>query len=250
MENLITVILPLHICDEESINLSQRAISSVDNLPLMIVGNKEVCDKCKETFKEKKNISYTINDGETDFCSQINLGAKTCKTEFFSILEYDDSYTQNWISAFKEYSAAHSDVMVFLPINELYEADKMVGFVNESVWAKDFSDELGFIDKEVLKIYYNFNLTGAIFRRKDFIEIGSLKPSIKLAFWYEFMMRAINNEKKLFIIPKVGYQHVIARKGSLFSTLLTEMSDEERDNCIQKAQKEYIYNKEIHSEKE
>ena len=35
-------------------------------------------------------ISYLKNEGNTDFQSQINLGAKSVKTRFFSILEYDD----------------------------------------------------------------------------------------------------------------------------------------------------------------
>ena len=38
---------------------------------------------------------------------------------------------------------------------------------------------------------------------------------MKLTFWYEYLLRAVNNGKKIYVIPKVGYRHHILRDDSL-----------------------------------
>ncbi len=45
---------------------------------------------------DPEEIEIVENSGETDFCSQINLGIKNCNTEWFSIFEVDDEYKKTW----------------------------------------------------------------------------------------------------------------------------------------------------------
>ena len=64
---------------------------------------KELDNFAYET-KIKNILSIVENDGETDFCSQINFGVSKLDTEWFSILEIDDEFSKIWISNFNKYS--------------------------------------------------------------------------------------------------------------------------------------------------
>jgi hypothetical protein len=92
---------------------------------------------------------------------------------------------------------------------------KYIGFGNAEVYASSFSNEIGYLDNDCLQNYFDFYLTGSIFNTADWKEVGGLKPSIKITFWYEWLLRATNKGKKVFVIPKVGYNHSLGRKGSL-----------------------------------
>lgn len=107
-----------------------------------------------------------------------------------------------------------------------------------------FSNEIGVIDEDTLQSYYDFSPNGAIFRTDDFIDIGMLKPSLKLSFWYEFLLRAANQGLKMYVIPKNGYLQLIERDGSMLEMLSKEMDDDERAWWIKLANKEYYFKQE------
>lgn len=241
----IAVIIPVHeLKDDTEKSLLIRAINNVKNcqkyyehkLTTYIVtpldlGN-DICNECE----------VLINDGATDFCSQINFAAKNVKEEYFSILEFDDEYNEKWFSMASKYFYTNEDVSLFLPINvQIISKDGYRQFGNETPWAMEFTQEIGYIDFNCLANYYGFNITGGIFNRNDFNRIGGLKPSIQVAFNYEFLMRITNKKLKVFVVPKEGYKHVIDRDNSLTDICGGKFKQEEVDKWYALAQQEYQY---------
>lgn len=207
-------------------------------------------DKTKAAVKDAipnlpKNGLIKNTTGEYDFCSQINFGAKYAQEhgyEWFSILEYDDLYNDRWFSMWHPYYNAHEDVSVFLPLNvQTIEGQNIAQYCNEAAWAKDFSEELGFIDYDALQEYSAFNLTGGIFNVKDFLDLGGLKHNIKVAFNYEFMLRATNKGFKIFVVPKEGYDHLMNREEGLSCLYAQEMDADDVETWFRIAKREYAY---------
>jgi len=247
MEEL-TVIIPVHEYNENVSKYLQLAIDSVKEQTeqpqtIIIVGPKIVVDSILKD-SPKESFKFVINDGETDYCSQVNLGVTNCKTKYFSILEYDDTYNKIWFKNVKSYIKVKPEYSIFLPINKFVEEDgKEIGTSNEICWAMAFANELGVIDADILESYYDFSVTGGVFRTDDFIESGLLKPSIKLSFWYEYLLRTVNEGIKVFVIPKNGYNHTVNRKGSLMDSIVG-MTGKERNFWMKLAKKEYFFKKE------
>ena len=246
----ITAIIPLNKYDETVKEMLTSAVNSFvetsKNNPaeLMFVGPKEMLDKVKED--QTVEAEYVENEN-TWFSAQINAAVKKVKTDYFAILEYDDEFTPIWFDNVVKYINTGDDISVFLPLTEVFDAEHKevgpVGYVNEAVWASSFSEKLGYFDNECLQDYLIFNTTGGVFRTKDFIEVGGLKESMKLSFWYEFLLRTLNKEKNVFVIPKVGYFHIVNRTGSLADEYAKTMSERESEFWIELARKEYLYKK-------
>jgi hypothetical protein len=247
MENL-TVIVPIHKYNEDVKKYLDKAISSVFSQKdtaekVSIVGPKEVIDGIEKDFKKDK-LEFVLNNGKTDYCSQINLGVKNCKSKYFSILEFDDKYSPTWFKNVNKYVSNKPEFSMFFPIvNFTDKEDNIVGTSNEIIWAMSFSNEIGVIDEEILQSYYDFSICGGVFRTDDFIEVGMLKPSIKLSFWYEFLLRATSKNLKAFVIPKNGCYHLIEREDSLINQY-KDMDAKERAWWIKLASKEFYYEKE------
>lgn len=260
----ITVIVPVHRFDDDIEKYLNKAVESYVKTSnyatnqhtqkdfLMFVGPKDVLNSIKEIniIKNIEEVSFIENNNDTSFCSQVNKGISGCKTDYFSILEIDDTYTEKWFHNFNLYYTEHSDASVFLPLTEVYDNRLPKGpdgeltpfmFTNEAVWATSFSEELGYLDLESLENFGNFNLTGAIFKKSDYFEVGGLKESMKFSFWYEFLMRMAYNGKKMFVIPKVGYKHLINRDSSISDIYNKTMTPEEVDWWIDLAHKEYFF---------
>lgn len=220
METKTTVILPIHKLDETNTSYFERAVKSIENQKVKPEELLIVVPKGLEIKNEVlNNVKHTIvvNEGETDFCSQINFGVNNVKTEFFSILEVDDEYSKIWFDNVVKYISAYKDVDVFLPIVlDVDIAGKFLHFTNEPVWAKDFSDKLGFLDNDALLNFPNFQLSGAVIKVESFKAVGGLKSSIKLHFVYEFFLRMSYYDKKMMTLPKLGYKKVNMRPNSLF----------------------------------
>lgn len=252
----ITTIIPLNEYNESIKDMLNTAIESFaetnkNNVSdLMFVGPKEVLDQVNDmlsTNKESdkfKNIQYVENE-DSWFSTQINAAVKEVKTDYFSILEFDDEFSPIWFDNVVKYIDNGDDISVYLPLTEVFDYQHKeqgpIGYVNEAVWASSFSEKLGYFDNECLQDYLIFNTTGGVFRTKDFIEVGGLKESMKLSFWYEFLLRAINKKKNVFVIPKVGYFHMVNRNGSLATNYAQNMNDRESEFWIELARKEYLY---------
>lgn len=256
----ITVIIPLHVYDNEIRAMLSKAFESVlaqtydKNLIEILFVVKEGLEEHIKNFlvSEKnnmakagmgENVSIIVQDGPTDFASQVNLGVKNAKTKYFTILEFDDEFYRNWFNNAAKQFSFDPMIDVCIPINDYRNAEsgELISYGNELVWANAFSNELGVIDKECIETGFDFNLTGAIFSKEDFIQIGGLKPSIQMAFWYEYMLRAANIGQKLYVVPKLGYVHTLKRKGSLMVTYSEKFSEKEANAWFALAKQECLY---------
>lgn len=243
MKNL-TIIIPVYKLDtEEKQNLFINAVKSVDDSKIFVVAPEEdilIIDKLKVDKPLKTIINTTTN---ISYPAQVNIGLKAVKTEYFSVLEYDDVFSNIWFKNVEEYIENDvENIFAFLPLTEIIDVKYgPQGYANEAVWASSFSDELGYYDSQCLEDYLNFNTSGAIFKTEEFKNIGGLKSSMKLSFWYEFLLRAAYKNKRMFVIPKVGYYHTIGREYSLSSFYGNNLSEEEANWWIELAKKEYFF---------
>ena len=245
MEEL-SIIIPVHEYNDTIKKYLERAIQSVEAQTekpskIIIVGPKEIANNIVKNYNTSIDLHLVENDGPTDYCSQINLAVKSVTTKYFSILEFDDYYQKNWIKNVNIYTKYKPDFSIFLPISKFVDVkDNEVCLSNEIIWSLSFTDTLGVIEPDILQSYGDFSVPGGVLRVDDFIEVGGLKPSIKLSFWYEFLLRASNNGVKIFVIPKTGYVHTIERKNSLMSEYI-EMPEKEKLFWIELAKKEYYF---------
>lgn len=262
----LTIVIPVNEYNDVVKGYLTRAIESIENADhgheikaINIVGSKEVLDQIDDTLLPSKAYKKLVNKGNTNFSGQINFAAKECKTKYFAILEYDDEFTPHWFESAAKYISFFENTpeeenkktpTFFLPLVEAYDINtpgaQPMQYLNEAYWASSFSDEIGFIDIESLTNYMKLNVFGVIFsggiyKTEDFLAIGGLKESFKLTFWHEFAFRAIQNTKKIYVIPKIGYNHYVKRKGSLSEDYLANMSQAEIDWWVNLATKEYFF---------
>lgn len=253
----ISVIIPIHKMGEQDKELFANALSSLNNqkvLPEAIIlvvpeGEKEII-KFLKSYKgdNVKNIEKIItvveNPGKTDFASQMNYGVSQAKTEWINFMEMDDEMSNIWIKNVKEYTQFYPEVEIFSPIViDVNEGNQFLNLTNEPVWAKDFSEELGFIDHDIALAYQNFNIVGMAVKKDAYEDFGGLKTSIKLYFIYEFILRMTLNSIKIMVIPKFGYKHYNLREDSLFKSYQDGMNPVESKWWLAQAKKEYHFTK-------
>jgi len=240
----ITVIIPVHEYNDVVKNLLANAIKSVpSDTKVLISANVSAVDGIKADFKEE-NIE-TISNGSTIFCQLVNDAVEKIDTKWFTILEFDDTYTKIWFDEVEKYINYKPNVSVFMPLEEIHDFndDTFIGYGNESVWASSFSSEIGYIDNECLQNFFDFYLTGSVFNTDDWKSNGGLKPSIKLTFWYEFLLRMTHNGKKVYVIPRVGYKHMLNRENSLIKIYTETIDSKESEGWINIAKQEYFFKK-------
>jgi hypothetical protein len=249
----ISVILPVHELNDITKPMFANAVKSVelqkvqpDELVIVTPKDSETLKYIKSfDFGSIKNIvSIVENDGETDFASQINVGVSQAKSEWVSFLEFDDEYANIWFKNVVEYRKAHDNVGLFMPI--VVDTDSngnFIGFTNEAVWANSFSDELGVLDLNALLTYQNFSIDGIVIKKSIYDEFGGFKPSIKLTFIYEFLLRMTFKDVRVMAIPRFGYKHVNQRPESLFESYKESMDPAEARWWLSQAKKEYYFEK-------
>lgn len=247
----ITVIIPVHMLTEKTEKLFANAIKSVSEQYVLPEALIVVTPKGSETltwlqaydFGDIKEITTIVeNDGATDFASQMNLGVDKATTEWISLLEYDDEFSKIWLKNAVQYKETYPDVDMFLPtIVDVDEEGRFIGLTNEAVWAQDFSDEMGILDNTSLLAYNNFNFDGMVIKKETYEEWGGLKPSMKLTFIYEFLLRLTYFSARIMVIPRFGYKHVNQREGSLFHGYRDELTPDEARWWMSLAKKEYFH---------
>lgn len=243
----LTVIIPIEVLDtDEKKTLLARALRSVDDSNILVVGSKKALESISEDERLKEYTFTTLvnTTKNTSYAAQVMFALKSVKSEYFSVLEFDDMYSDIWFKNVAEYMEYDTDnTFAFFPLTEIvdYNNGEPFGYANEAVWASSFSEELGCYDIQSFEDYFNFNASGAIFRTEDFNTLGGLKVSMKLVTWYEFILRALYKGKRLFVIPKIGYYHVVNRPDSATSLLSTTMEEKEANWWIDLAKKEYFF---------
>lgn len=244
----VSYIIPVHKFDESVEKLLPNALQSIKEsknkeYTVLMVGPSNVLSKIEPIVaksKIKSNAKYIENSGETDFASQVNAAAMMCTTKYFCVVEYDDSIMEYWHDCMEEYAAAN-EASIYIPIEAYLKGSEMVSFGNEIAWSSSFANELGYIDMDCLDTYMGFNLTGAFIKTEDFISVGKLKPSLKMAAWYEFLLRMCHNGYKTFVVPKLGYAHTVERTGSYMDESSKTVSQEESKWLMSTAKQEYFF---------
>lgn len=238
----ITVIIPVHEHNDFVKSLLNRAIVSVPSEYKIVISTSLEVDFSYLT-EEYSNVNILTNSAKNDFCSLVNYAVNEIDTKWFSILEFDDEYTNIWFNNVEKYIEYNPEVSVFLPLEELidFNQNKFIGYGNEAPWASSFSNEIGYIDNDCLQQYFDFYLTGAIFNTEDWKTYGGLKPSIKISFWYEFLLRITNKGKKVFVIPKLGYKHYVDRENSLYDIYRKTIDEKESTWYFELAKQEQYY---------
>lgn len=247
----ITFILPVHKYDSKIASYLTRNFKALNeiyynDISVIAIGPESVMENVKELFTKivKKFELETINCENTDFCTMVNTAVMACSTPYFSVIELDDVVLPKWPLSFCVYKDTFAPTAsVFMPICQLIKADPsetdydklFAGFANEIAWASSFADKYGFIDKEALNGYLDYNLTGAIIKTEDFISVGSLKPEFGIVAWYEFLARLANSGQKIYVVPKCGYMHTVGREDSLMEITAKETTPEQMKALIDKA---------------
>ncbi len=241
----LTIIIPIiEFNDEEKVMYQEALESAKGNAEkLIVVGGPNAIEKVEKV----DGVEYLVNDtDDTTYCAQVNFVIDKVKTKYFSVLEFDDKFNKFWFSNVEQYIKNDIDDMFgYLPLTILFDCNLKgeVGFANEAYWASSFSEEIGYLDLNSMLDYFNFNVSGAIFKTEEFKTLGGLKASMKLTFWYEFLLRALHKGKKMYVIPKAGCIHRINRIGSISEDYAKNMSDKEADFWFDLAKREYMFTK-------
>lgn len=246
-DNKITVIIPLHEFSHKGIEMLNKAIESVnEKMPIIISCKAGTSMESIGKFKFGGKISFLDKAEGDSFQELVNAAVGYVETEWFSILEYDDTYSDIWYNSAMKYIDFKTDTSVFMFFEDIFDAKdgKYLGMGNESPWASSFSDEIGYLDNQALMNYFEYYMTGSVFKKSDWDEIGGLKPHIKLTFWYEWLLRATKNDKKIFVIPKIGYLHKMGRENSLTNLYMDSMNEKEIQWWFDLAKRDFFYKKE------
>lgn len=248
----ISFIIPVHEYNEVIKEYLSLALDSIafqkeyENSDVVIVAHKSIKNEINSFVYDKINFNLIINDGKIDYQSQVNLGVKNIKNDYFTVIEFDDEINLCFIKNGYEHINYYSDVDVFVGcIVETDENYNAIRFLNEVSWSRQIvgeSGQLGFTTKEMLKHYTDFRLSGAIIKKDVFVNVGMYKEKIKLTFMFELLLRMLNNGKKIYTIPKLMYRHLKHREGSYTDNILKEMSLIERKFWFDTAIKESNYN--------
>lgn len=241
MKDLV-VIIPMHEFGKDNIELLNKAVDSIpEGVKAILSVKKGVDGRTLKGVSERLTVLAESN-GDS-FAELVNTAVDKIEEKWFSILEFDDTYTPIWMTNAKKYMDFMPDTSVFMFLEDItdFNNGKYIGFGNAEAWASSFSNEIGYIDNDCLQNYFDFYLTGSIFNTADWREVGGLKTQIKLTFWYEWLLRLTNKHKKVFVVPKVGYNHALNRNGSLVNIYRDSMSKEEVEFNFDLAKREYFF---------
>jgi len=176
----------------------------VGDIELNIIhsGEESLIEKINNYDFSGLTTNIIHNDGDTDFCSQVNLGITKSSHKWVSILEFDDEYSSIWFKNVARYINSYPDVRAFLPlVVDTDEKGVFAGFTNEATFAANMNSEIGILTNEVLLNYQNFQTSGMVFDKDLINDFGGFKKSIKLTFVYELLLRLTYNSVNIMTIP-------------------------------------------------
>ena len=249
----VSVILPIssakHVYFDELFDRSIKSLQlqSVNINELVIVHTDEELLKNKLNSFDFSGLTVNLveNKGKFDFATQINLGVKSAKSEWVSILEFDDEYSTIWFKNVKRFVDAYPEVDAFLPlVVDTDDKGVFAGFTNEATFAVSMNSEMGYLTNELLMTYQNFQTSGMVIKKSLYETYGGFKPSMKLTFVYELLLRLTYNSVKIMTIPRIGYKHMNLREGSIFWNYKNggeKLADDEVSFWINSAKKEHFF---------
>lgn len=233
--NKITFITPIHNITEEEFNVYyKRALTSLadqnnKNFEYIVIYANTLDENIKTILKDNlatfNNCKLIEKAEDTDYCSMVNSAVSYVKTDFFSVLEFDDYFiTPKWVNVGESYINAYPDISIFLSIiKQVNEKDELIGITNELFWAlEDISNgeepldfnSIGTLSLDRALKKQKFDLAGSFINTEQFLLSGGLKKSIKVFFNQELLLRMLHQGNKALVIPKVGLSHTNFRIGS------------------------------------
>jgi len=249
----LSVILPIKSSKAKDFDeYFEKAISSLKNQTvgfeeLVIVHTQEesLIDHLNSYDFGDLNVTKLLWDKDPSYANQVNFGIKNAKGTWVSLFEFDDEYSSIWFKNVQKYVESFPDVQMFLPVVvETDEKGLFAGFTNEATFAANFSQEMGILTNDTLQEYQNFQTAGSVFKKSIIEDFGGFKPSIKLTFIYELLLRLTYNSVSIMTIPRLGYKHVNLREGSVFWNYkfgVDKMIEDEVKFWIQTAKREYFF---------
>jgi len=249
----LSVILPIKSSKARDFDeFFEKAITSLKNqlVPfeeLVIVHSQEqsLIDLLNGYDFGDLNVTKLLWDKEPNYTDQVNFGIKSAKGQWVSLFEFDDEYSSIWFKNVQKYIESFPEVQMFLPVVvETDEKGLFAGFTNEATFAANFSQEMGILTNDTLQDYQNFQTAGSVFKKSIIEDFGGFKPSVKLTFIYEFLLRLTYNSVLIMTIPRLGYKHVNLREGSIFWNYKygeNKMLEDEVKFWIQAAKREYFF---------
>jgi glycosyltransferase involved in cell wall biosynthesis len=255
MENKLSLSIILPIKSSKSKNFDEyfeKAITSIksqtveiEELVIVHTTEESLISLLNNYDFGTLNVKKLLWDKEPNFCEQVNYGIKNAKGTWVSLFEFDDEYSSIWFKNVKKYIDSYPNVQMFLPVVvETDEKGLFAGFTNEATFAANFSQEIGMLTNETLQDYQNFQTAGSVIKKEVIEDFGGFKPSIKLTFIYELLLRLTYNSVSIMTVPRLGYKHTNLREGSIFWNYKfgeEKMLEDEVKFWIQTAKKEFFF---------
>lgn len=255
MNKTLTILIPVHTLENGDKELLTAALNSCFNQTnladnVSVVTNSDTVKNFIDEYTNKTNntVSIIINESDNQtFQGQVNYAANQIETEYFTVLEFDDAFNERFIERFNEYSPHYvADMYLPITVEKDFLSGNMVHITNAGAWAHGATDAIGKPDLQGIQNDLSYNLTGTIINVEAFNEVGGLKNNIKLTFAYEFFLRFAYNDKKMFVLPYIGYNHTINRPNSILQSYKDENSPErltqgEATAWYEMAKQEYYY---------
>jgi glycosyltransferase involved in cell wall biosynthesis len=253
MENKISVILPIksgksNLFDEyfaKCIQSVQNQNSYVEEVVIVHTDETLLTNFLDSFDFSGLSVNRVVWNEEPNFSNQVNKGVSEAKSNWVSLLEFDDEYSKIWFKNVDKYIKHYDNVDAFLPIVvDVDEKGVFAGFTNEATFAANFTTEIGILTNDVLQTYQNFQISGMVIKKDTFLNNGGFKSHFKLTFGYEFFLRMTNSSVNFMTIPKIGYKHMNMREGSIFWNYKNgndRLSEDEVRFWIESAKKEYLF---------
>ncbi|MFW5847396.1 MAG: glycosyltransferase [bacterium] len=254
----ITAIIPVHEYNETVENFLFESVKSLQNQKddfdfneIMIVAPDDILKKIKNV---DSTITFVKNTKETTYQKQVMVGVNEVKTKYFTVIEFDDEVSSKYLANAISYISKYDNADIYMTtMVEVNSENKRIKDTNIQAWSRQLvgdNNEVGYINENLLMEYTDFKLSGAIIDKEKFIEIGGFKENIVFSFGFEFLLRAIKNNLKIFVIPKMLYKHLTDRKGSITKYFLDKFTNKEVkfwfDTAI--SESEYSNDREIDTE--
>lgn len=251
------------LTDEEKLDLKTALVESkVETTRQDKEGKLETV-----VLPSNKDVNYLIESTDSTTFQQIFNEAFNYASvngyEWFSVVEYLDAVDKNWYQNFAEFSEAKTGMDVFVPITKQTNNGFFSGFINEACWAEGFAEEAGLFDIQMLLRLNCINLPGAVLKVESLKKYSAekdglyypIKETFKVTSIYEFFLRFIYNDLKVFAIPRIGYEFAVLNATNEYDAFLSKIpsnlldispdkggvSRKEYQFWIESARKEYFF---------
>ena len=218
-------------------------------------------------ISSNKSFSYTIEKTDSKNFAQLFNESFNYSLQngysWFSVVEYLDVISKNWYKTFDSFSEAKQGFDVFTPITKQTNNGLFGGFLNEACWAEGIAEEAGVFDLNMLLRMNCINVTGSVYKTESLKQYSEekdgfyypMKENLKVSSCYEFFLRFIYNDLKIFSIPRIGYEYNVISNAGIYDEFLSKvptnllaiskenggLTQEEYQFWLQAAKKEYFF---------